>query len=145
TQRINELTTVLDADIAALRGWMENQRNTAELVAADQQLSLLVQDLLALLDDQPEVGSRLARAPAQAAIRSRLSEPLKRGGFNGFVLVSPSGVAVAANEDPPVGAVLSGYRNDFFMKVIGGKSAVSKPFLSPFLMPDSKGEMRADQ
>src|SRR4029078_12245479 len=86
-QRINELTTVLEADIAALRVWMDNQRAPAELVAAEQRHEPLVQELLALVDGSPEARNRLARAPAQAAIRSRLAEPLKRGGFTRLLLI----------------------------------------------------------
>ncbi len=90
-QRINELKTVLEADVAALRGWIDNQRATAELVAADDQLRPLTQELFALPDGTPEGRSRLIRGPAQTAIRSRLAESLRRGGFTGFLLVSLAG------------------------------------------------------
>jgi hypothetical protein len=143
-QRIHDLKTVLEADVAALRGWMDNQRATAELVAADEQLRPIASELLALADSTPEARSRLIRSPAQAAIRSRLDEPLRRGGFSGFLLVSPAGIAVAVDDDAPVGAALAGYRSEFFARVCGGQAAVSKPFLSPFLLADERGELRAD-
>ncbi len=144
-QRVDGLTTILDADVAALRQWMDNQRATAELVAADETLQTMVQELLALSDSTQEARSRLARAPAQAAIRHRLIEPLRRGGYTGFLLICPSGIALAADEDAPVGAAVSGYRRDFFARVSGGEAAVSKPFLNPLLQTDSHGELRAGQ
>jgi tRNA A-37 threonylcarbamoyl transferase component Bud32 len=144
-QRINDLNTVLAADVSALRGWMDNQRSTAELVAADELLRPLVQELLALSDGTSEGRSQLLRAPGQAAIRTRLVGPLRRGGFTGFLLISHTGIALAVDDDAPVGAALSGYRADFFARVSGGQSAVSKPFLSPLLLADEQGEVRANQ
>jgi hypothetical protein len=144
-QRVNELTTILEADITALRSWMDSQRVTAELIAAGERLEPLAQELLALLDDQSDVRNRLALSPAQAAIRSRLIEPLRKGGYIGFILVSPSGVAVAVDEDAAVGTAMSGYRGAFFDRVIHVEATVSRPFLSPILLPDSKGELRASQ
>ena len=41
-------------------------------------------ELLALADGTPQARSQLVRAQAQAAIRSRLEEPLRRGEFTGF-------------------------------------------------------------
>ena len=145
-QRVNELTTVLEADIAALREWMNNQRATAELVAAHEQLAAAGPRTTR----HRERGAGNAQtassgAPAQAAIRLRLAEPLRRGGYIGFVLVSPSGVALAADEDATVGAAMFGYRQEFFAGVNGGDAAVSKPLLSPLLLPDAKGELRANQ
>jgi hypothetical protein len=143
-QRIDELTTVLDADVAALRQWMDNQRATAELVAADETLSAAVQELLALSDQPREARSALVGAPAQATIRSRLAEPLRRGGFIGFLLTSPTGVVLAADEDAPVGMDLFDYNREFFSTVTRARAAVSKPFLSPLLLADQQGERRAN-
>ena len=144
-QRVSELTTVLEADIAALREWMNNQRATAELVAGNEQLAPLADELIAIANDTAEMRNHLVRSPAQAAIRLRLAEALRRGKYIGFLLVSPSGVALAADQDATVGADLFGYRQEFFAGVNGGDAAVSKPLLSPFLLPDAQGELRANQ
>jgi hypothetical protein len=131
--------------VAALREWMNQQRAAAETIAADEQLQPLVRELVALSDGTPEARSQLIRAQALLAIRSRLDGSLRRGEFSGFTLISPSGVIVADNEDAPVGVPLAGYRRDFFEGVIAGETAVSKPFLSPLLLADSEGELRAYQ
>lgn len=144
-QRIAELTTVLDADMAALDQWMENQCATSELVATDESLRPMVLELVALADETPAAQSALVRAPAQSTVRSRLAKPLRRGGFTGFLLVSPAGITLAADEDAPVGEQLSGYRRDFFAAVNDGNATVSKPFLSPLLLSDPQGQRRADQ
>lgn len=143
-QRINELTTVLEADVAALRGWIENQRATSELVAADNSLRPLVLELLAAADDMQTARSQLLRASATEAVKSRLAEPVKKGGFSGFQIVSPGGVILANDEDAAIGETLSDYRSEFFAEV-KDRAAVSKPFLSPLLLPDANGELRANQ
>lgn len=144
-QRINELTTVLNADVTALRQWMDNQLATAQLLAADEMLRPLVQELLDVADGTPAARSHLMQTGAQAAIRVRLAERLRSGKFTGFLLVSPAGTVVATEEDAPLGAQLSGYRRDFFAGVTNGQSAMSKPFLSPLLLADEQGQLQANQ
>src|SRR5262249_1265966 len=56
----------------------------------------------------------------------------------------PSGLILTADQDAPVGQSLFGYRREFFEKVLGGQAAVSKPFCSPFLLADGRGELRAN-
>jgi hypothetical protein len=143
--RTNELHTILEADVAALHNWMENRRAMAELVAADGQLRPVVQELCSLGDGTPEARGQLIRAQAQAAIRSQLSEPLQKGSFAGFLLISPSGIVLAVDEDAAVGEALSGYLRDFFVAVSRGRAAVSKPFLSPLPLANKQGELRAGQ
>ncbi len=143
-QRVNELTTVLEADLAALHVWMGNQRTTAELIARDDQLRALTQELLALAQGKQDVERLLTQSKAQSVIRSRLAGPLRRAGYAGFVLVSPSGVVLAAEHDAPVGLTLTGYRWEFLGNVLRGEAAVSKPFLSPLLLADAHGELRAN-
>src|SRR5690242_8940831 len=47
-RRINELSTILDADLAALDVWMSEQAKDAELIAKDEQLLLLAHELLTI-------------------------------------------------------------------------------------------------
>jgi serine/threonine protein kinase len=143
-QRANMLHTVLNADIAALRQWIDNERAAAELVAADERLRPTVQELSALTGDSAGARARLIRAPAQDTIRSFLTGPQRRREFVGFILVSPTGTILAADDDAPLGAELSEYRRDFFTSLTGNRGAVSKPFASPLMLPDKKGTRRAN-
>jgi hypothetical protein len=144
-QRITELNMVLDADLAALRGWMNNQRAIAQLIADDARLVTIVQELLAVADGTPAAHSRLVQSPAQAEIRPRLARPMENLGFTGFHLISPSGIALALDGDAPVGRPLEGPAREFFAKVYHGQPAVSKPFLSALPVADRHGEMRAER
>jgi tRNA A-37 threonylcarbamoyl transferase component Bud32 len=141
-QRINELTTVLEADVAALRVWMANQRAKAELIAGDEPIHQLVEELLPLTD--PDSRRELMEAKAQAALRSRLVGSLRQGGFAGYVVVSPTGVILASDVDLSVGREVLGYHREFVARVAGGQGAVSRPFRSHLLLADADGEPAAN-
>lgn len=143
-QRIGELTTILNADVAALRAWMNEQANTTDLLARDEQLLPLINELLAVDNGKPDLARRLIQSPAQAALRARLADRMKRWGFSGFAVVQPNGTLIACDQDPPIGRGFGGYRYEFFKKVLGGAIGVSKPYRSPLLLTDSKGELRAN-
>lgn len=142
-QLADDLNTFLAADADALAGWMDGQRILAELIASDKQLRPLIEELLPLTTVSSEARNQLTRSPAQGTIRSLLAEPMRTGKFKGFLLVSPSGIALAVDDDAPVGATLSGYRHEFFKEVCSGAAAVSKPFTSPILLADTNGDLRA--
>jgi len=142
-QRATDLNVMVDASVTALRVWMGEQRINAELFAADEQLRPLVAELLSMADGTPKAERQLVQAKAQELLRMRLKSRLQITGYVGYFVVSPDGVVVAADQDPPIGKVLAGYRKQFFDQVITGKTAVSKPFRSQLLLADEKGEVRA--
>src|SRR5262249_20888045 len=119
-QRANDLSTILAADIAALRVWMNEQKNTAELVAKDDELYPLVRDLLALSNGTPAAERDLVQSKALANLRARLKDTLQSGGYSGFFLVAADGMVLAADQDPPIGKPISKYRRGFFDGVIEG-------------------------
>ncbi len=139
------LKTILDADVAALRVWMDDQRRTAELLSFDETLAPLARDLVQVAAaSEANLSRELLQSPALAKLRERLAERLKQTDFVGFYLVSPASVIVASDLDAPVGQVLDGYRKEFFDNVRGGASSVSKPFRSQFLLVDETGRARPD-
>jgi hypothetical protein len=143
-QRENELTTILHADIAALRAWIADQSSTTELISRDEQLLPLVQGLLPLADGKPDAARRLLQAPEQAALRARIADRAKGLAFNGFAVVAKNGTVIGCDQDPPMGMGFGGYRQQFFDQVLGGKIAVSKPYRSPLLLADENGQLKAN-
>ena len=141
-RRAAELTTVLNADVAAVRVWMVEEAMNAEFMADDEHLVPMVTELLAAAGDPTDPDRALVFSPAQAAIRQRLAPRLARFGYIGFTLVSPEGKVLAADQDAAVGRLLSGYRKEFLVGVLAGKPAVSIPFRSLFLLPNAKGELK---
>ncbi len=143
-QRVNELNVSVDASVSAVRLWMREQTITAQLFADDEQLRALALELLALEDDTQESDRQLLLAPAQDALRNRLNSRLISCGFIGFFVVSPNGIILSADQDPPIGKKLTGYRKEFFDGVNEGVPAVSRPFRSPLLLLDENGNERAE-
>ncbi|HEY1600438.1 MAG TPA: serine/threonine protein kinase, partial [Pirellulales bacterium] len=143
-RRVAELTTVINADVAALRVWMTEQAFDAEFMAEDERILPAVDQLLKAAADSADSERALLFSPGQAELRGQLMPRLNRFGYVGFCLVSPAGVVLAADQDGPVGKTLTGYRKEFFDGVFAGKPAVSRPFLAAMLLPDAHGELKAN-
>jgi hypothetical protein len=143
-QRQNELMTVHEADVTALRTWMGEQEVNAQLLANDERLLGPVRELLALAEAKETTKRQLVQAKAQTELQARLTPRLKIAGYDGFYVVSPAAVIVAADQDAPIGKPLMTERKEFFERIMAGQPSVSKPYRSPLLLADARGELRAN-
>jgi hypothetical protein len=143
-QRATDLDVIADATVTAVRTWTGEQVINVELIAADEETRRLAAELVPLADGAPDAGRMLTRAAAQEALRARLGPRLAVCGYVGFFVVTPGGVVAAADQDPPVGQALTGYRKEMFDRAVKGERLVSRPFRSPLLLTDEHGEHRAD-
>jgi serine/threonine protein kinase len=143
-QREAELTTILNADVEALRIWMIEQGRNAELLADDEKLHAPIAELLSVAGTGMDLERALLQSKSQSELRTRLDARIKSQGYTGFFVVSPSGVVIASEQDSPVGKSLGGYRQEFFDKVLKSSSSVSKPYRSPLLLKDETGTFRAN-
>ena len=143
-QRATDLNTMVDASVTALRAWMGEQRVNVQLLAEDEQLRPMVTELLGMADVSPAAERKLVQAKAQESLRVRLKRRFELCGYVGYFVVSPDGIVLAADQDPPVGKALTGYRKEIFDRAMSGQTLVSKPFRSPLLLADKKGELRAN-
>jgi hypothetical protein len=141
-QRATDLNVMVDASVNALRVWMGEQKINVQLVAADAQLRPPVTELLRIAGATPKSERSLVQANAQQALRDRLKRPVQICGYVGFVVVSADAIVLAADQDAPVGKVLSGERKELFTKAIVGETTVTRPFRSRLFLPDEKGELR---
>src|SRR5262249_51408818 len=57
-------------------------------------------------------------------------------------LVSPQLRVIAANDNAAVGTQLDGGGEEFFRAVLSGKTTVSRPYRSPYMLVDERGERR---
>lgn len=137
------LQTILKADVTALRTWMEEQAANAQILTLNDQVVRLAQELVTLESQAAAPEQALLQARAQADLRASLAPSMKIYGYTDFFLVSPSSRVLASRQDAAVGKPLTGYRQEFFQKVLQGKPAVSLPFRSPLLLPDEQGELKA--
>jgi hypothetical protein len=141
-QRATDLNVMVDASVKAIRVWMGEQKINVELVAADEQLRPLVKELLRLGGSSTMRERQLLQADAQQALRDRLDPRVKVCGYVGFIVVSPDGILLAADQDAPVGKVMSGERKKLLAQACAGQTVVSRPFRSKLFLPDENGELR---
>jgi hypothetical protein len=143
-QRATDLNTVVDESVAAVRVWMGEQQINVKLVADDEKLPPMVTELLRLADSESNVERQLTQAKAQQSLRARLTPRVKICGYVGYLLVSPKGIVVAADQDLPIGKALPASHKDVFDEAVAGKTLVCRPFRSRLLLADDKGELRAN-
>jgi len=142
-RRIDELTAILNADVAALHVWTLEQIKDALLIADDDELIPPVEQLAAIAKSAGDADATrsLLQSPAQESLRTQL-KPEMALGYAGFVILSTNATVLAADLDAPVGRTLPGYQKEFFTKVAAGQPAVSHPFRSILLLKDEKGEAK---
>jgi hypothetical protein len=142
-QMADNLQTMLKADVTALRAWMEEQSGNAQILTQAEEVVRFSQELLALEAKSTTPEQTLLQAKAQADLRAYLAPRMKTLGYADFFLVSPSSRVLASRQDAAVGKPLTGYRQEFFLKVFKGQPSVSLPFRSPLLLPDENGDLKA--
>jgi eukaryotic-like serine/threonine-protein kinase len=140
-QVASELVAIRDADVTALRVWMKQQQADAKVLAMSDRIRPAVTELIAHANSD----AALRESPRQAELRAFLVPRMKFFGFTDFFVFSPSRKVIASSQDATIGAVLTGYRGDLIAKALATGSLISRPFRSPFLYPDEKGELRAER
>lgn len=143
-QREAELNTILNADVEALKIWMNDQGQTAELVARDEKLQAMIGQLMESNTGGVEGERSLIYSKTQAELRERLKPILSSLGYIGYFIVAENGVTLAAEQDAPIGKVMTGYRKEFFDRVLKTGPSVCKPYRSPLLLQDESSEYRAN-
>jgi hypothetical protein len=127
----DKLQTVLATDVAALRLWLDEQRQDARFWAENSQVRSLVAELLAVVrapDSSPR--EALASSEAMPQLRELLVE-LSRSDENlCFAVVDRSGLILAAPHDDNLGARLNAAGMAWQSKVFenGGQVVVTNPY-----------------
>jgi hypothetical protein len=134
-----QLTTILNADVEALRTWTRDQEAIARSLAMLPALRPAVRDLVALADRPDD----LPKSPALANARTLLNPFVENYGYVDFFVVSPSMRIVADKNGALLKATVD--RQAFAKKVLSGTAAVSPPSRSTALLPDEKGELKPGQ
>jgi hypothetical protein len=127
-RRIDELNTILQADITALRIWMVEQGVDANFIAKDDGILPMVESLLKTAKDSSSVERALMQSKAQDELRAYLKPELESGNYSGFFLISPEGVILAADVNTPIGKRPPGYQGEFFKSVLEGSPSVQSHF-----------------
>jgi serine/threonine protein kinase len=143
-QRANDLNAMVDASVSAVRVWMAEQKINVQFFAEDETVRALVAELLPLADGSADVERKLMQTKTQESLRDRLKGKLRLSGYFGYFVVSPAGIVLASDQQLAIGKALTGYRKEAFERGASGRTLVTKPFLSPLLLDDENGELRAN-
>jgi hypothetical protein len=142
----SQLTTILNADVEALRAWTTDQAAIARSLARSPGLRSAARELVAAGDRPGASAATLQQSPVLAEVRGHLKPFLEDFGYVDFLIVSPSLRVVASEKDALVGlGVTDEYLQGFAHKVLTGPAAVSRPYRTKALLPDSRGELRPGQ
>ncbi len=135
-QRAATMTTILKADVEALRGWVKREEQMAVILADAPEVRQAARAISA-----PELG-RSSDPKAVEALREWFATRLADRGYHGFFLVNTSAVIVAAEDDQAQGKALTGPRKTLFDKVLAGQPGVSKPYKAVSWLKDENGVLR---
>lgn len=141
-QRAATMTTILKADVEALKEWVRKEEQSAGQLAEHPELGQAARELLAASETRRAEPGRQTAPEAVTKLRRWLAPRLAANGYQGFFLVNSDGLVVASDDDQSQGVQLTDYRREFFEKVMGGRRAVSKPLRARIWLRDAKGELR---
>ena len=139
-QTAAELTTVLRADVEALKLWMRIQEENAAVIAGDPVIRKLVLELLDYARTTGGKPAQLDAAPQQMSLAAELKPWVDRQSYTGFVVFDLDGLIIATDEDLLLGrnAIMSDQRR-FLEKALAGEPTVSHPFPSRIMLPGPDG------
>jgi hypothetical protein len=140
----DELTTLLRADVEAVRLWMRLQQDNAEVMAGDSKIRQLVAQFVALADAGKATPVELMQTPARQELSAELKPWVDGDAYVGYVVFNPTGLILAADQEFLIGqtTMYSGQQK-FIERVLRGQASVSHPFPSRITLPGPDGEPRS--
>ncbi|MHC4135366.1 MAG: protein kinase domain-containing protein [Planctomycetota bacterium] len=133
-----ELQTILDADVAALRIWMNFHLATVKKLAADPQLVDLAKQLRALERE----GKALASAAAQASLRGHVTAELGAYGCTGFAVLDENGRILGCDRDAALGQSAQRASGEFINRVLAGEALLTPPHRLKEALPGVREDAR---
>jgi serine/threonine protein kinase len=121
-----QLQTLLDADVLALRAWITEHREIAEVHASNRDVRRAAVALLRTSRLSVDSKTELLASPDMDELRQTLAPIVAHHGFTGFGLIDRNGRFVAHMMDGPVGTKLANF-DPVLRKVLGGDTVVTRP------------------
>jgi len=138
------LQAILDADVSALRIWLETQRSNAETAASAERVGHLARELIEMAH-QPEFKPVLvAQSPQLSELRTAIRPWMDSHGFTDFIVIDREKQIVAASQEELIGRQELTRAAVFFDTALAGQATVSRPFPSRILLTDEDGEVRVN-
>jgi len=135
----SSLQTVLQSTREALLIWVDRKKNDLQAVSSSPELSILVEDLLAV----ERTAEDLRSSAELAAVRRYLSGKSDKIGNTGFFIIAPGGTSLGSKRDANVGTTNLIYeqRREIFDTVIQGRTVLVPPIVSDVSLKSKYGEV----
>lgn len=142
TKLANELDSLLQANVTAMRMWLEAHVADAEAVAVDPDIIAPAKGLLELSRRKETTTRDFLVDPHLTALRESLRPLMQSHDYADFALIAPDGRLVASGIDQLIGSRAGTNLAPTLEKVMAGKTRVTAPFPSRILLPDARGVSR---
>jgi hypothetical protein len=137
------LQTILNADVKALRIWLTSQGQNVTTVASDKDLKRLGAELAELAGTTKTPQTVLLQSAQLQELRAELRPWMQEHGYGGFALVNSKGLFLAADRDDAIGREDLPIPEGLLDKAFSGKATVTRPFKSTLVITNDAGESRA--
>ena len=137
-----DLKTICDAEVKALRIWLTMQKENAAAITHDGGLTIYIERLAEALADESVSNEVLAGSPNQTALRSELRPWLKAHDYSGYVIVDLQGTVIAAQHTEAIGRDNLPIPDGLLQKIAAGETVVTHPFHSAMMLEDEEGNLR---
>jgi serine/threonine protein kinase len=140
-----ELSTLLAAEVEALKLWFASQRSNAQTTAADPAVRRLIARLAETAGRGPAGTAALLAAAELSELRTQLQPVLQEQGYQGFVVFDAQRRIIAALEDTLIGDTRLAAGADALAPAFGQApvAAMVLPFASLMPLPDVDGQYRS--
>lgn len=138
----DNLQTILNADVAALEIWLEQEESLAEVLADEPRIQKLTQELVDIDQKNPEDREGLLKSESLSELRNEFQSELEHLSYLDVGLFSLNGRVLASSRDEPIGKADLPIQKSALEKVIQGEATVTRPFESLFARRTDSGELK---
>ncbi|MCA9222199.1 MAG: serine/threonine protein kinase [Planctomycetales bacterium] len=123
-----DMRTILRADLAALRTWLESHKATARVAAARPDVAQIAREIVALDREGSTPLGDLRRLELQTELNVTFDTISRSHGYEGFALVDGGGRILAAFDPRFVGQRIHADRLETIGRAMEGETVVTRPF-----------------
>ena len=128
TKLASELNTLLQANVTAMRLWLEAHKANVQAVAADPDILKLAYGLLELARHENVTARDFLVSPHLSALRETLRPLMQSHDYADFTLIAPNRRLVASGVDQLIGGTIETNLLPTLEKVLAGNTCVTAPF-----------------
>ncbi|MFQ5449522.1 MAG: sensor histidine kinase [Nitrospinaceae bacterium] len=143
-QMAEQLQSTLNANVKALKIWIEENRSTADSWAIEPMVRQNVLSLARQVSGKDWTRKRLLATQELKRLRDILGPVCRRNHYIGFVVFDRTGLQIGSLLNGPVGRGISLKQFSFVEQSLSGKTVVSHPFPGKIPLPTSEGEWKKD-